>query len=210
MKLKIILITIIIITIISIIIYFYIKTKNDYADIKNHIDKKFDENFEKIKNFNNDCISQVRKMNLIQNEPIRKSNYYTENDNDSDSDINNNQGAMKYLSDSTLDKKNDSYFYMSQDDRNSKINFSNSVQEPVVLIMQDNNIDLKKNKIYHNILKNSIFENINDQHNIYVNNSNNLDASSDNNNNNDFEVINDLNQNVDNADINNQNIIKKR
>ena len=88
---------------------------------KKQLQIQFDNNLEKIKLINTESIQQVRKMNLIHSEPIKKSsNYYTENDSDCELGP-----GIKYLSDSTYDakhndKKCDFYPYMSQDDKMSK------------------------------------------------------------------------------------------
>lgn len=66
---------------------------------KKEIEDMLNNNIELIRNINTENIHQVRKMNIIQNEPIRKSsNYYTENDErslDDEEQIN----VIDYLSD---------------------------------------------------------------------------------------------------------------
>lgn len=96
------------------------------SQLKKQIQTMMDSSTEKIKMINAENIQQVRKMNIIQNEPIKikkTSNYYTENDSDCEFGQ-----AIKYLSESTLDAKkniangnhNESNPYMSQDDKISK------------------------------------------------------------------------------------------
>ncbi len=103
----------------------------DNTNLKKQLQNNFDNQLEKIKLINTESIQQVRKMNIIQNEPIRKSsNYYTENDSDYESDHELANG-IKYLSESTYDNKinkekkenNEFYPYMSQEENMSKKEF---------------------------------------------------------------------------------------
>lgn len=91
---------------------------NSIDDIRDEIIQEvkvnFDRNLEKIRTVNNECIQQVRKMNMIQNQPVIKtSSHFTEVDSDGDIDVD-------YLSDQPkipdILKKNDNSPYMSKDD----------------------------------------------------------------------------------------------
>lgn len=120
-----------------------ISTKNMLNEnsiiLKKQFQSQLDNNLEKIKLINSDSIQQVRKMSIIHNEPIkRSSDCYTEND--SECEIGQ---AIKYLSDSTYDGKNNigNDFYMSQDDKLSKtspINVNNQVDPKNIASVVDN------------------------------------------------------------------------
>lgn len=132
-------------------------------NMKLFIKEQNEQSVNRIKNLNNEYVHQMRKINMIHNEPIKKSSdCYTEND--SECEIAN---KIIYLSDSThecinLNNFHDFVPYMSHDEKMDLLNVpavgrdyvDSCVPEQVMIILDDaapNHLDI--NKLYKESVK---------------------------------------------------------
>jgi hypothetical protein len=127
-------------------------------EVKNDLEKTLD----KLRTLNLEYIQQVRKMNIIQNQPITKSsNHFT----DSESEIGTN---LNYLSDTNvvlpkqIVAKNESSFYMSNDEEISPQETQNNS-----LILLTKNLDISGNNI--GTLHNEVILSTENKHDIILN-----------------------------------------
>lgn len=116
-----------------------------------------DKSMQKLRTLNLDCLQQVRKMTMLQNQPITRTNHFTESDSDEESLANylsDNANAEKQRSrqeNEKVDKveKVDSV-YMSNDDRPEFNGGKKQTISTQPIIKDNDEIDIEQHEILIN------------------------------------------------------------